>query len=212
MSGTQFIEQHEGMVYSLAHRLRRELSLRGEIDDLVAFGFGGLLEAERRFDPARGVRFRTFAYYRVRGAMLDGVRKMAHLPRRAHERHQVEDEAELTAAPMALDRAFTRISGSLTTGSVLQGELSQPSPEAALLKQESIAGLLAALPALSPRHRAVVRGHYFEGRSLDDIARELGVSKSWASRLHTQALRQLRRALGGAERKSAKQPKCRSSR
>ena len=131
MSGTQFIEEHEGMVYGLAHRLRRELSLRGEIDDLVAFGFGGLLEAERRFDPARGVRFRTFAYYRVRGAMLDGVRKMAHLPRRAHERHQSEDEVELTAAPMALDRAFTRISGSLTTGSVLQGELPEASPEAA---------------------------------------------------------------------------------
>jgi RNA polymerase sigma factor for flagellar operon FliA len=191
------------MVHGLAHRLRRELSLRSEIDDLVAFGFGGLLEAERRFDPARGVRFRTFAYYRVRGAMLDGVRKMAHLPRRAHERHQYEDEVELTAAPRSLDTAFLRISGSLTTGSVLQGELVDTSPEAALLKHESIARLLAALPRLSARHRTVVRAHYFEGRSLDDVARELGVSKSWASRLHTQALRRLREALVGAERKSA---------
>ena len=212
MSGTQFIEQHQRMVYGLAHRLRRELSLRGDIDDLVAFGFGGLLEAERRFDPSRGVRFRTFAYHRVRGAMLDGVRKMAHLPRRAHERHQSEDESELTAAPMALDTAFTRISGSLTTGSVLHGELPDASPEAALLKHESIAGLLAALPRLSERHRMVVRAHYFEGRSLDDIAQQLGVSKSWASRLHTQALGRLRQALRDTGLKSARQPKSRCSR
>ena len=72
MHGTQLIAQHEKMVHGLASRLRRELSLRGELDDLIAFGFGGLLEAQRRFDPGRGVRFRTFAYYRVRGAMLDG--------------------------------------------------------------------------------------------------------------------------------------------
>ncbi len=212
MSGTQLIEQHEAMVYGLARRLRRELSLRGEIDDLVAFGFGGLLEAEQRFDPARGVRFRTFAYYRVRGAMLDGVRKMARLPRRAHERLQDEAAPELTAAPRDLDRAFARISGSLTTGSVLQGELPDASPEAALLKHESIMQLLAALPTLAARHRTVIRGYYFEGRSLEEIAADLGVSRSWASRLHCQALAQLRRTLGGVEPNSAEQPKSRCSR
>ena len=74
MQSTELIAQHGKMVHGLANRLRRELCLRGEIDDLIAFGFGGLLEAKRRFDPTRGVRFQTFAYYRVRGAMLDGVR------------------------------------------------------------------------------------------------------------------------------------------
>lgn len=194
MHGAEFITEHEKMVHGLAHRLRRELSLRGDLDDLIAFGFGGLLEARHRFDPARGVRFQTFAYHRVRGAMLDGVRKMSQLPRRAHERLRAASDTTPTAAPTALDNAFTRMS-SLTTGTVLQGRFGDESPEAALLKNESVTRLLQALPSLSPRQRVLVRGFYFEGRSIDMMARELGISKSWASRLHTNALQELREAL-----------------
>ena len=194
MQGTEFITQHEKMVHGLANRLRRELSLRGDLDDLIAFGFGGLLEARHRFDPGRGVRFQTFAYHRVRGAMLDGVRKMSQLPRRAHERLQAAAEPTPTAAPTALDRAFTRMSA-LSAGTVLQGRFGDESPEAVLLKNESVTRLLQALPSLSPRQRVLVRGFYFDGRSIDAMAQELGISKSWASRLHTSALRELREAL-----------------
>ncbi|MBT8467912.1 MAG: sigma-70 family RNA polymerase sigma factor [Deltaproteobacteria bacterium] len=195
MQGTELIAQHEKMVRGLAFRLRRELSLRGELDDLIAFGFGGLLEAHRRFDPGRGVRFQTFAYHRVRGAMLDGVRKMSDLPRRAHERLQAPADVTPTAFPTALDRAFTRMSAALSTATVLQGTFGDQSPEAALLKNESVARLLQALPRLSPRQRVLVRGFYFEGRSIDAMARDLGISKSWASRLHRSALGELRDAL-----------------
>jgi len=194
MQGTEFITQHEKMVHGLANRLRRELSLRGDLEDLIAFGFGGLLEARHRFDPGRGVRFQTFAYHRVRGAMLDGVRKMSQLPRRAHERLQAAAEPTPTAAPTALDRAFTRMSA-LSAGTVLQGRFGDESPEAVLLKNESVTRLLQALPSLSPRQRVLVRGFYFDGRSIDAMAQELGISKSWASRLHTNALRALREAL-----------------
>jgi len=182
------------MVHGLANRLRRELSLRGDLEDLIAFGFGGLLEARHRFDPGRGVRFQTFAYHRVRGAMLDGVRKMSQLPRRAHERLQAAAEPTPTAAPTALDRAFTRMSA-LSAGTVLQGRFGDESPEEVLLKNESVTRLLQALPSLSPRQRVLVRGFYFDGRSIDAMAQELGISKSWASRLHTNALRALREAL-----------------
>ena len=181
MQGTELIAQHEKMVHGLASRLRRELSLRGDLEDLIAFGFGGLLEAHHRFDPGRGVRFQTFAYYRIRGAMLDGVRKMADLPRRAHERLQAAAEVTPTAAPTALDKAFTRMSASLSTATVLQNE--------------SITRLLQALPRLSPRQRVLIRGFYFDGRSIDGMAQELGISKSWASRLHRNALDKLREAL-----------------
>ena len=194
MQGTEFIAQHEKMVHGLANRLRRELSLRGDLEDLIAFGFGGLLEARHRFDPGRGVRFQTFAYHRVRGAMLDGVRKMSQLPRRAHERLQAAAEPTPTAAPTALDRAFTRMSA-LSAGTVLQGRFGDESPEEVLLKNESVTRLLQALPSLSPRQRVLVRGFYFDGRSIDAMAQELGISKSWASRLHTNALRALREAL-----------------
>lgn len=195
MQGTELIARHEKMVHGLANRLRRELSLRGDLDDLIAFGFGGLLEAQQRFDPGRGVRFQTFAYHRVRGAMLDGVRKMADLPRRAHERLQASAEVTPTAAPTPLDRAFTRMSAGLSTATVLQGSFGDQSPEAVLLKNESVSKLLQALPRLSPRQRVLVRGFYFDGRSIDAMAQELGISKSWASRLHRNALHELREAL-----------------
>src|SRR5262245_17644591 len=55
----------------IALRLRRTLGRAAEIDDLMSYGQGGLLEAARRFDPARGVPFRAFANFRIRGAMLD---------------------------------------------------------------------------------------------------------------------------------------------
>jgi RNA polymerase sigma factor for flagellar operon FliA len=194
MQGTEFVIQHEKMVHALANRLRRELSLRGDLEDLIAFGFGGLLEARHRFDPGRGVRFQTFAYHRVRGAMLDGVRQMSQLPRRAHERLEAAAEITPTAAPTALDKAFTRMS-SLATATVMQGRFGDESPEAALLKSESVSRLLEALPRLSPRQRVLIRGFYFEGRSIDQMGRELGISKSWASRLHTNALKELRRRL-----------------
>ena len=198
MPSEELIAEHRKMVFGLAMRLRRELSLVGDLDDLVAFGFGGLLEAEHRFDPDRGIRFQTFAYHRVRGAMLDGVRKMTDVPRRAHERHKMEAQRSPTAAPSRLDKAFARVSASLTGATPIHGSYGAESPESALLKNESIGKVLGALSRLEPRQQTLVRGRYLEGRPLEDLARELGVSKSWASRLHTQALRQLREALEDA--------------
>jgi RNA polymerase sigma factor for flagellar operon FliA len=189
------IEDDYAMVRGLAGRLFRELSLRGELDDLVAFGFGGLLEAKRRFDPSRGVRFKSYAYHRVRGAMLDGVRKMAGVPRRAHAAMQEASAVQPSAAPSGLDKAFGRIRVSLSSDAPLQGRFGEESPEEALIKQQSIQRVLKALQKLPERQRRVIRGWYFEGRRLDDVAQELGISKSWASRLHHQALDRLRASL-----------------
>ena len=83
----------------------------------------------------------------------------------------------------------------LTGATPLQGRYGDRSPEAELLRTEALSRLLAAIPTLSVRQRRLVRGYYFEGRSLDAMAKDLGISKSWASRLHTQALRQLRAAV-----------------
>ena len=142
MDGNELIARHEKMVLGLACRLRRELGLRGELDDLIAFGFGGLLEAQHRFDPTRGIRFQTFAYHRIRGAMLDGVRKMALFPRRAHERFKAAEEQRPTAAPTELDKAFKRMSASLTGAAPLQGRYGEQSPEAELLRSEALTRLL----------------------------------------------------------------------
>ena len=77
----QRIEECQGLVRSLALSIRRKLPPTVELEDLIAYGQVGLGEAARDFDPDRGSRFSTYAYYRIRGAIYDGLSKMAWFDR-----------------------------------------------------------------------------------------------------------------------------------
>ena len=66
-------------VRSLAATVRKQFRAALEMEDLVAFGQIGLLEASERFDPRVGANFLTFAHYRIKGAIFDGLRKMGVL-------------------------------------------------------------------------------------------------------------------------------------
>jgi RNA polymerase sigma factor for flagellar operon FliA len=85
-SRDDLLREHGSMVDTIAHRLRAELELDVDLRDLKNDGITGLLESADRYDEARGIPFGAFAYYRVRGAMVDGLRRMGRLPRRAHDR------------------------------------------------------------------------------------------------------------------------------
>ncbi len=78
-----------------SHRLPPEL----DIDDLISAGMGGLLDAARRFDPARGIKFKTLAEHRIRGAMLDEIRAADWMPRSVREKltHVQQVKTELIA-------------------------------------------------------------------------------------------------------------------
>jgi RNA polymerase sigma factor for flagellar operon FliA len=212
----RFIQDHGPLVESIARKLQAEMDLGCELDDLVGYGYRGLVEARARFDATRGVQFNTFAYYRVRGAILDGVRKMAWLPRRAHAKIRAaeaadqvgEQVAEQRAADPAsrgrtadtvrsMDEALGRITAAFTLSAVGQDE-SEPAetPEEGLLDAELRRRVRGALAVLPERERTLVAGFYFEGRRFDEVAAELGISKSWASRLHGKALSLLRDELG----------------
>ena len=214
-SSDSFVEQHTKLVHSIAHKLQRRLDLDVEHEELVQLGFHGLLEAKERFDPSRGVQFSTFAYYRVRGAMIDGVRKMAFLPRRIHEKVRAAEavsditesaheaymagERGVDQALGAIDETMNRIAASYVMSAVGQSEVDEgPSAEEALITRESIVALKGLLGTLPDRERALIEGHYLQGRQFDEVAKELGISKSWASRLHQKALDRLRLALEAA--------------
>ncbi|EKP93659.1 FliA/WhiG family RNA polymerase sigma factor [Thermaerobacter subterraneus] len=83
------IREHLPLVRYLAGRLVVHLPPQVELDDLISYGIFGLMEAIKRYDPSRGVKFETYAYTRIRGAMLDGLRAMDWVPqglrRRARE-------------------------------------------------------------------------------------------------------------------------------
>lgn len=212
----KFVEEWRPFVASIVRSIKVSLEIRSEVDDLIAFGFRGLLEARERFDPARGVHFKTFAYYRVRGAVFDGVRDMAYLPRRAYATRKaamaadqlLEDQANaLAAAPpgskttkeaaaAALEEALGKLAASFVLASVGQDAEDQSgSPEEELISATDAHIVRSAVDVLPERERALVEGFYFQGRRFDDVAADLGISKSWASRLHTRALTLLRRAI-----------------
>ena len=89
----RLIEANLSYVRAIAARVKEHLPRDIEFDDLVAYGTQGLLEAADRFDGKHGATFTTFAYYRVRGAIFDGLRRMGWLPRGEWARARFEERA-----------------------------------------------------------------------------------------------------------------------
>ena len=211
----QFVKEYEGFVRAVAQQTRAQLGLDSPIEDLVAFGFQGLLEARQRFDSSKGVAFKSFAHYRVRGAILDGVRAMARLPRRAYARLRAaealdqmseanaDNQGGAAARPSgvegnlrSIDAILGRVAAAYTVAiSAEDAALGAGSPEEALLHEERLVKMREALEKLPDRERHMIEGHYFQGKRFDTLSAELGISKSWGSRVHTHALDLLRQAL-----------------
>jgi RNA polymerase sigma factor FliA len=80
----QLVEKHLSLVQAIARKVKKTLNASIELDDLVGYGAKGLVEAAERFDARHGVAFTTFAYYRIRGAMYDGLRVMGWYSRADH--------------------------------------------------------------------------------------------------------------------------------
>jgi RNA polymerase sigma factor for flagellar operon FliA len=215
------------LVDAMARRIAREVGAVAELADLVSYGREGLLDAARKFDPTRGVPFRGYASFRIRGAIIDGVRQSARLPRRAHERlnglaaanRTSEGAYEDALAPAApgttpadAERALGEHLAAMATA-VAVGLLSTTaygdegervpvavdmSPEEALGRAELLDVVRRAIADLPAEEQTLVRRHYLEGERFDHVAAELGLSKSWASRLHTRAIQRLTEKLRGS--------------
>ena len=206
-------QAHQELVDKIVRRLQRELDLSCDPDDLRGWGQQGLLEAKARFDPSRGVRFSTFAYYRVRGAVLDGVRKQGWLSRRAHAKLRAYEAADhageqlatveaqspsesVAARARALDEAIGKISAAYVMSVVGQGLEDAPeTPEELLDGAELRATVQSGLAELPERERVLLTAMYYEGVTMEEAGARLGLSKSWTSRLHGKALERLRKSL-----------------
>ena len=216
------IEQYQDLVRSIAISVRRKVPPNIELDDLIAYGQIGLAEAARDFDPKRGNAFSTYAYHRIRGAVYDGVSKLCWTSRSRHNRMRneqaagelekvQEDNLKSTSEPTTPDRVTHRVDGTsdrivrvylaaCATGdsqasSMMLADPAAQAPSELAADHEASRKVRALVEALPSREAHVIRTVYFEGRSLQEAGRELGISKSWASRLHAKALQQLARSL-----------------
>src|SRR5687768_1326045 len=86
-------EQYMPYVRSIAGKIKKTVAKEIEFEDLVEYGMIGLLEAADRYDPSHGANFMTFAYYRIRGAIYDGLRGMGWMSRSEYAKARFEERA-----------------------------------------------------------------------------------------------------------------------
>ncbi|MEW4563955.1 sigma-70 family RNA polymerase sigma factor [Bremerella sp. JC770] len=215
----QRIQENQGLVISLAKSIHRKLPPQIGMDDLIAYGQLGLAEAAQSFEDDKGASFSTFAYYRIRGAIYDGISKMSwnsHAARMQNKYQQMaadtlQSEAAAGGSTTASAEENAKWLGNLTEKlavvylashgeetqnafqSVADARTQQPAER---LENEEIQRLLQKLlKTLAPHEQKLIRMTYYEGMSLKEAADHLGKSKSWASRLHQAILERLARAL-----------------
>jgi RNA polymerase sigma factor FliA len=220
---SQLVEKHLDLSRRAAAMVYPRVRDHIEFDELVALANAGLAEAATRFDPTKGASFNTFAWYRVHGAIIDGIRRNTNLPRRVW--------AKLVALRAASDYLEQR--GERDVGAVKAGAAPASGPDALAAIKEAMSAIRTmyvtsletlqekgfdpggetpqyvevldvqrlgarirdAIEKLPEKERALVKAHYWEGKNLLEAGAELGISKSWASRLHAQAVDRLRKVI-----------------
>lgn len=203
----RLVMQYAPLVKYVAGRMRTRLPESVDQDDLVSDGVLGLMDAIERFDPDRGLAFQTFAVPRIRGSIIDGMRAMDFVPRSVRDKLRA-----IAAAQVALEERLGRIPEDaevaretrLTLNAVrdltkqasgnhanlddldLVDELSTTAG-AAMEADDVNASLMRVVDELSERDQVVIALYYFEGLTLAEIGRVLGVSESRVSQVHSRA-------------------------
>ncbi len=212
--------QYMSYVRSIAGKIKKTLSKDIEFDDLVSYGMLGLFEAADRFDAKFGANFMTFAYYRIRGAIYDGLRGMGWVSRSEYQKIRFEahanaflnnvheqnvaipanvkktDDDEVSDLANVVEGLVTIYVTALDAmeGFQIKDERGPTLEESMEMAQAR--GLVAeAVSKLPEQERKLLELYYYKELSLEDVGKQLGLSKSWTSRLHTRAINKLSRLL-----------------
>ena len=217
----ELVERHASLVKRIAHHLLARLPASVLVDDLIQAGMIGLLEASRNFDGTKGASFETFAGIRIRGSMLDEIRKGDWTPRSVHKNgraiteaiNQVERETGRDARDfdvaeklhVSIDQYHQMLTevnvGKIigiedlgVTDDVIADERSKGSdtPFEDLLQGSFQKALAHAITTLPEREAIVLSLYYDEELNLREIGEVLDVSESRVSQIHSQAMLKLK--------------------
>jgi RNA polymerase sigma factor for flagellar operon FliA len=184
------VVDHLPLVAAIAKVVGRRLPSTVELDELINDGVVGLFDAARRFDPSRGVGFPAYAGYRIRGAILDGLRRRDPLPRRLRQarRRAVAAEGDTQAGGVRL----------VDLGEALGvAEDESLGPEAWSIEADLLERACAGLALLAPRDRNVLILRIVRGYTLREVATRLAVSITRVAEIQTRGLRRLRGFVDG---------------
>ncbi|NLF25276.1 MAG: sigma-70 family RNA polymerase sigma factor [Deltaproteobacteria bacterium] len=216
------IEQYEPYVRHVVQRLVRSLGLApDQVDEFTAAGYLGLVEAAEKFEAESGSSFRNYAYFRIRGAIIDALRNHSQLSDRAyryakaleaaqsmrrelspeewHKVSQNKDRNSRQSMAKILEYAMKgalvyRLSFSDLSNEQIEIPSLHSNPEALLGYKQTLLLMRNLVRTLPKRERKIVEDHYFNGKTFVQIAAEQGgVSKSWVSRLHGRAIERIKK-------------------
>ena len=215
----RLVVQYSPLVKYVAGRMRSRLPHSVDQDDLVSDGVLGLMDAIERFDPSRGLSFQTFAVPRIRGAIIDGLRSMDFVPRSVRDKVRIVQQASLkleerlgrlpddeevareVGVPVQQVRDLTKQASS-NHANLDDFELADELASAAddSVEQGDVsASLRRVIAELNERDQVVIALYYFEGLTLADIGKVLGVTESRISQVHSRATSTLRAKLVALE-------------
>ncbi|MER2492121.1 RNA polymerase sigma factor FliA [Catenovulum sediminis] len=218
------VELHAGLVKRIAHHMMARLPASVQVDDLIQAGMIGLLEASKNFDGSKGASFETFAGIRIRGAMLDEIRRGDWAPRSVHKNSRmiakaisdVEKEtgrdARDTEVAEKLDITldeYHHILNDVNCGKIIgiedlgvtddvigSNEDKHSDEPFEDIAHGAFQGALAkAIETLPEREALVLSLYYDEELNLKEIGAVLDVSESRVSQIHSQAMHRLKARL-----------------
>jgi RNA polymerase sigma factor for flagellar operon FliA len=223
-SSEDLITQNVDLVKRIAQHLIARLPSTVDIDDLMQSGMVGLLEAAGNFDPTRGASFETYAGIRIRGAMLDDIRKHDWTPRSVHHKYRKVAEAINTIEgetgrpakseeiakrlDMSVDEYHKILADSSSSRLFsLEETIDEPSlhrappksdsatPEQELYESQFRGQLADEIKQLPERERLVLSLYYERELNLKEIGQVLDVTESRVCQIHGQAMVRLRAAV-----------------
>jgi RNA polymerase sigma factor for flagellar operon FliA len=211
------IGQHYTLVKRIAFHLRTRLPANIATDDLIQAGMEGLIHAQRAFEPSRGIEFEMFAKTRIRGAMLDEVRRISYSTRSAITIKREQDRAISTLgkehgrAPKSAEVAeylgkdiatyekerLIAEGVDIVSSDALPTNLEEASeleagPDQSLEREQMVTQLAEAIELLPERARVVLALYYQEEMNLKEIGAILEVSESRVSQIISETAGKLR--------------------
>jgi RNA polymerase sigma factor for flagellar operon FliA len=218
---TSLLEQHTVLVKRIAYHLLARLPASVQVDDLIQSGMIGLFEAANNFDNSKGASFETFAGIRIRGAMLDEIRRGDWTPRSVHKNSRMISEAikqlesqlgrDVSDIEVAekLDislNEYHHMLSEVSTGKILGiddlgvnedaikfgDECLGDDPYQAIEQSSFKKSLVQCIKSLPEREALVLSLYYDEELNLREIGQVLEVSESRVSQIHSQAMHRLK--------------------
>ena len=220
---TRLIEAYQSYSHAIAAEVLKKLPFSVDRDDVIGAAELGLVEAAQKFDPSRGVLFKTFAYYRIRGAIYDALRKSGWLKTESTLRFEsganeyLKDYTEAhpgeAVPPSTAYAEMQQLTSAVVTSYMLSldglqyeiADSNATSAEESLLERDGQRQIRDAISQLPENNRRLIEEYYFHDATLEEIGAKLGLSKSWVCRLHAKSLDTLKAIMTQAGVKGAGQ-------